>query len=80
MSDAGLTEVFMKGYLYTWFKSIGTPRVVEVKLDIGLANADWFQMFPNVTIENLVAPASDHYPLLLKKEETRHVWVPRKKN
>jgi len=36
-------------------------------------------MFPNVTIENLVAPASDHYPLLLKKEETHLVWVPRQK-
>ena len=67
MSAAGLTEVYMKGYLYTWFKSLGTPKAVEVKLDRALANADWFHMFPNVTVENLVAPTSDHYPLLLKK-------------
>jgi len=40
VSDAGLTEVYMKGYPYTWFKSLGTPRAVEVKLDRGLANAD----------------------------------------
>jgi len=36
-------------------------------------------MFPNVMVENLVAPASDHYPLLLKKEKTHRVWVPRQK-
>jgi hypothetical protein len=77
VSDAGLTEVFMKGYPYTWFKSLGTPRAVEVKLDRALANADWFRMFPNVMVENLVAPASDHYPLLLKKEESQRIWVPR---
>jgi hypothetical protein len=75
--DAGLTEVYMKGYPYTWFKSLGTPRAVEVKLDRALANADWFRMFPNVMVENLVAPASDHYPLLLKKEESQRIWVPR---
>jgi len=79
VSDAGLTKVYMKGYPYTWFKSLGTPRAVEVKLDRGLANADWFRMFPNVTIENLVAPTLNHYPLLLKKEETHRVWVPRQK-
>jgi len=77
VSDAGLTEVYMKGYPYTWFKSLGTPRAVEVKLDRALANANWFCMFPNVTVENLVAPTSDHYPLLLKKEETQRIWVPR---
>lgn len=63
MSDAGVTGVYMKGYPYTWFKSLGTPRAVEVKLDRALANADWFHMFPNVMVENLVAPSSDHYPL-----------------
>lgn len=67
VSDAGLTEIYMKGYPYTWFKSLGMPRAVEVKLDRAHANADWFHMFPNVTVENLVAPTSDHYPLLLKK-------------
>jgi len=35
----------MKGYTYTWFKSLGTPRAIEVKLDRALANADWFRMF-----------------------------------
>jgi len=58
VSDAGLTEVYMKSYPYTWFKSLGTPRAVEVKLDRALANAEWFRMFPNATIDNLVAPAS----------------------
>jgi len=24
-----------------------------------------------------VAPVSDHYPLLLKKEESHRIWVPR---
>jgi len=34
-------------------------------------------MFLNVLVENLVAPASDHYPLLLKNEESQCIWVSR---
>jgi hypothetical protein len=47
----------------TWFKSLGTPRAIEERLDRALANNLWFNIFPNAYVETLVAPASDHYPI-----------------
>jgi hypothetical protein len=29
-------------------------------------NNGWFSLFPNAKLENLVAPASDHYPIFLE--------------
>ncbi|CAJ2632797.1 unnamed protein product [Trifolium pratense] len=61
----GLVDVHMEGYPITWFKSLGTNRAVEERR--ALANEAWSQLFPNVILENLAAPASDHYPILLKQ-------------
>jgi hypothetical protein len=65
--DAGLSDVPVEGYPFTWFKSLGTPRVVEERLDRALANNAWFNLYLNATLENLVAQASDHYPILLNR-------------
>jgi len=65
--DSGLSDVPIEGYPYTWFKSLGTPRAVEERLDRALANNLWFNLFPNAYVEMLVAPASDHYPILLQR-------------
>jgi hypothetical protein len=58
--------VSVTGYQYTWFKHLGTARAVEERLDRVLANNDSFGLFPNAKLENLVAPASDHYPIFLE--------------
>lgn len=65
--DAGLSDVPVEGYPFTWVKSLGTPRAVEERLDRALANNAWFTLFPNANLENLVAPVSDHYPILLNR-------------
>jgi hypothetical protein len=41
---------------------------MEEKLDRALATKTWFNIFPNAILENLPAPASDHYPIMLLKE------------
>jgi len=64
--DSGLSYIPFDGYPFTWFKSLGTPHAVEERLDRVLANNLWFNMFPNASVENLVAPTSDHYPILLQ--------------
>jgi len=61
--DSGLSDVLVEGYPFTWFKSLGTSRAVEERLDRALANNLWFNLFPNAIVETLVAPASDHYPI-----------------
>jgi hypothetical protein len=52
-------------YPFSWFKSLGMPRVVEEQLDRALANTGWFNIFPTAMLENLTSPSSDHYPILL---------------
>nr|ABD33242.1 Hemopexin, related [Medicago truncatula] len=65
--DSGLLDVQVEGYPFTWFKSLGTPRAMEERLDRALANNSWLNLFPEATVETLVAPASDHYPILLNR-------------
>jgi hypothetical protein len=64
--DSGLPDIPVEGYPFTWFKFLGTDRAVEERLDRALANNGWFGLFPNAKLENLVAPASDHYPIFLE--------------
>ncbi|XP_039684970.1 uncharacterized protein [Medicago truncatula] len=68
--DSGLSDVPIEGYPFTWFKSLGTPRAVEERLDRALANNLWFNIFLNATVETLVAPASDHYPIYVNVAPT----------
>ncbi|MCH83137.1 endonuclease/exonuclease/phosphatase family protein, partial [Trifolium medium] len=75
--DAGLFHLFMHGYQFTWFKSLGTERAVEEKLDRALASDTWSQMFPNARLECLTASSSDHYPLWLACDSVRSTtYVP----
>jgi len=67
VQDAGLIDVHMEGYPFTWFKSLDTTHAVEEKLDRALVTNFWMHMFPNAKLENLVAPSSDHFPILLDK-------------
>ncbi|XP_039683467.1 uncharacterized protein [Medicago truncatula] len=67
IQDVELIDIHMEGYPFTWFKSLGTTRAVEEKLDQALATNSWMQLFPNARLENLVAPSSDHFPILLDR-------------
>lgn len=57
---SGLIDIYMEGYPFTWFKSLDTPRAVEERLDKAIANNEWFRLFPNAKVENLVVSAFDH--------------------
>lgn len=61
-----------------WFKSIGTSRVVEERLDKALANKGWHAVFPNAQLEILVALTSYHYLILLNLEPGSRVGARRK--
>ncbi|PNX88188.1 hypothetical protein L195_g044290, partial [Trifolium pratense] len=68
--DAGLIDIELVGYPFTWFKSLGTERAVEEKLDRAMANIEWCNLFTHAALECLTTTASDHYPLHLS-------WVQR---
>jgi hypothetical protein len=78
VTDAGLIDMHMEGYPFTWFKSLGTPRVVEEKLDRAMANEAWMQLFPHARLENLVAPSSDHFAILLERAPVQRPYRGRK--
>ena len=63
--DAGLIDLPMLGYSFTWFKSLGTARAVEEKLDRALTDASWCDLFQEASLECLTTTSSDHYPLWL---------------
>jgi len=54
------------GYQFTWFKSIGTDQSKEAQIDRALVSSTWQNMFANAVLQTLVAPISDHTPLLLQ--------------
>jgi hypothetical protein len=66
VSDAGLVDIHWEGYNFTWFKSLGTERAIEEKLDRAMANNTWCNLFQNAKVRCLTTTASDHYPLLLE--------------
>lgn len=68
----------MADYQCMWFKSIGTSRVVEERLDKALANKGWHAVFPNAQLEILVALTSYHYLILLNLEPGSRVGARRK--
>ncbi|XP_058758104.1 uncharacterized protein LOC131631328 [Vicia villosa] len=65
VQDAGLIDIPLEGYPFTWFKSLGTARAVEERLDRAMTNTNWSTLFPNANLECLTAAYSDHYPILL---------------
>ncbi|XP_058767513.1 uncharacterized protein LOC131641227 [Vicia villosa] len=65
IQDAGLIDIPLEGYCFTWFKSLGTPRAVEEKLDRAMMNSEWSNSFPGAKLECLTAASSDHFLVLL---------------
>jgi len=64
--DCNLHDLPLLGYQFTWFKSIGTPSSKEARLDRVLVTSSWQSLYPNATLQTLVAPVSDHTPLMLQ--------------
>ena len=63
--DCGLIDIPLAGYPFTWERGKGTPNWVEEKLDRCLVSDAWLNLFPQVKLLNLIAPVSDHSPILL---------------
>lgn len=68
VSDAGLVDLQLNGYPFTWWKSRGSMREVEERLDRAMVNQQWLFLYPDARLDNLVAPISGHSPILLTCE------------
>lgn len=52
--------MFLRRGIFTWFKSLGTDRFVEEKLDRTMSNSDWSMLLPEAKVKCLPDTTSDH--------------------
>lgn len=76
--DCGISNLGFSGCQYTWEKSRGIPYWIQERLDRGLANQHWRQMFPNAEAQVLEVSTSDHLPILLQLNMQVYVAKSRK--
>lgn len=69
ITDCSLIDLDLQGHPYTWRNRLGTSDPVEERLDRALATSGWLHLFPRARLRNLLAPLSDHSPILLECEE-----------
>ncbi|KAH9790374.1 reverse transcriptase domain-containing protein [Citrus sinensis] len=65
ISDAGLSDLGMIGYQFTWERGRGTVNWVEERLDRAFASSSWRDKFPNAQVQSIEADSSDHLPIFL---------------
>ncbi|XP_024041771.1 uncharacterized protein LOC112098974 [Citrus clementina] len=65
VADAGLVDLGMEGYQFTWERGRGTSKWVEERLDRVLANRAWCSLFPTAKVWSLEASCFDHLPIFL---------------
>lgn len=75
--DFGLLDLGFTGDMYTWERSRGTNRLIQERLDRGLATTAWIDMFPCAEVRVLEVSTSDHKPLFLNLH--RQVYVQRQR-
>lgn len=66
--DCHLSDVQLSGYKFTWFRGRTVENRIEERLDRAMGNPSWHDRFPQASLLNLIAPVSDHNPILLKTE------------
>nr|XP_009767379.1 PREDICTED: uncharacterized protein LOC104218552 [Nicotiana sylvestris]XP_016449441.1 PREDICTED: uncharacterized protein LOC107774429 [Nicotiana tabacum] len=64
--DCGLVDLGYYGPKYTWSNGRGQCSIMWKRLDRGLANDQWLETFPAVTVSHLASAGSNHNPMLLE--------------
>lgn len=65
MQENGLVDLSYCGNPLTWDNGRENDANIRLRLDRGVANLDWRQMFPNAMVANLTMTASNHSPILI---------------
>jgi len=73
VNDCNLHDLPLEGYPFRWFKSLGTHRAIEERLDRAFHTSSCLTIFPNARLINLVATTSDHSPILLKLDSESYI-------
>ncbi|GMJ08562.1 hypothetical protein like AT1G43760 [Hibiscus trionum] len=65
LSDCSLTDIGYKGCWYTWERCRMQANNIRERLDRGVANGNWWDLFSDFTLVHQVHSISYHCPLLL---------------
>lgn len=65
VSRYGLQDIPCSGHPFTWSNRRQQFQFVQTRLDRALASVEWFSLFPDVILRNLIPMGSDHAPILL---------------
>ncbi|GMJ10395.1 hypothetical protein HRI_004708700 [Hibiscus trionum] len=65
LDEYGLTDLGYIGRWYTWEKGKFSATNIRERLDRGVANGAWWNLFLLFSLQHLVDSLSDHCPLLL---------------
>lgn len=73
MDDCSLTDIGFSGQWFTWEKGRLRANDIRERLDKGITNHPWWDLFLNFKLSHLTHAFSDHCPLLLNSNfETQH--------
>jgi len=62
----GLNDLGFESHSWTFKKKVAEGSYCHVRMDRGLATADWCSRFSQTKVQHLAATASDHGPILLE--------------
>ncbi|KAL4310577.1 hypothetical protein GQ457_01G015360 [Hibiscus cannabinus] len=65
LTDCSLSDLGFSGQWFTWERGRRQINNIRERLDRGVANGAWTELFPTARIEHMQHSFSDHCPLLL---------------
>ncbi|KAL5542144.1 hypothetical protein UlMin_009854 [Ulmus minor] len=65
LDNLGMISIPSSGFFYTWFNRRYGRQWVNFRIDRGVANEDWWRLFPNAKLQLLPQTSSDHHPQVL---------------
>lgn len=65
INECGLSDLGFIGEKFTWERFRGTDKWIQERLDRGLENSNWRELFPSAEVHVLEVSTSDHLPLCI---------------
>jgi hypothetical protein len=65
MDSFGMIDLRFSGNLFIWTNRRRNHHLIKERLDRGIANPLWVQLFPHYSVQHLPTHSSDHNPILL---------------
>ncbi|KAL5557491.1 hypothetical protein UlMin_039727 [Ulmus minor] len=65
LDNLGMITIPSSGFFYSWSNRRYGRQRVNSRIDRGVANEDWWRLFPNARLQLLPQTSSDHHPQVL---------------